>query len=417
MAQISLISPTGRTADSEWPAVRSWYGGLPRLGAGVAWPRGDDGKPLHFLAQLDLSMVAQAARLPGSPQEGHLAFFADTRFDQPDRTKTHADFGEIHWPCAVLYFPQASQDDTPLPADADPVFGTNWQYHYPGGNPQTPPSTFDRIAVAFSALDATSETLRDQVHRHWAAGPTYSPYRPDFDVPADPAEILWRTVEIICREVLAGVASQERLLKTVYAKKENTPAKEKALRDKRPLIETKIGAWLDRVDRSDLNTAIGPQNGAALMDDLDEIKAVLDELKIRSGFVGSHNDRPGKGGHMDVAYYWYHGRATQRAYESMITGSDADFAALPDTVRAGLWRDLARLKYPPKGHDMFCGVDADGNINPVSEALREDATLLLELNSSFLWMWGDMGKLQFWIRKSDLAEGAWETCFLLLRSS
>jgi uncharacterized protein YwqG len=66
---------------------------------------------------------------------------------------------------------------------------------------------------------------------------------------------------------------------------------------------------------------------------------------------------------------------------------------------------------------MFCGVDADGNLNPISDDLRHEATLLLELNSSFLWMWGDAGKLQFWIRNSDLLNRDWDRSFLLLRSS
>jgi hypothetical protein len=56
----------------------TWFGGLPKLAAGpgaAKWPRGKDGKPLHFAAQIDLAEVFSTAGDTGLPQAGSLAFF------------------------------------------------------------------------------------------------------------------------------------------------------------------------------------------------------------------------------------------------------------------------------------------------------------------------------------------------------
>ena len=60
----------------------SWLGGAPRAPKDFRWPLGDDGKPLHFIAQIDLSALAAdpktGAPAPGLPQDGALlVFFGD----------------------------------------------------------------------------------------------------------------------------------------------------------------------------------------------------------------------------------------------------------------------------------------------------------------------------------------------------
>ncbi|WP_420334034.1 DUF1963 domain-containing protein [Roseibium sp.] len=62
--------------------------------SGVSWPCNDQGHPLHFLAQLDLSKVPRASASPYLPQYGHLAFFVDTEFDQPNKALRHEKFDE-----------------------------------------------------------------------------------------------------------------------------------------------------------------------------------------------------------------------------------------------------------------------------------------------------------------------------------
>lgn len=59
----------------------SRIGGLPDLSVDVDWPR-RRGRPLDFLAQIDLAEAAAISRLPGMPLEGRISFFYDEQ-DQP----------------------------------------------------------------------------------------------------------------------------------------------------------------------------------------------------------------------------------------------------------------------------------------------------------------------------------------------
>lgn len=63
---------------------RSRFGGVPFLPAGTSWPRRDSGRPLHFLAQLDLREVPRSAATRALPSEGVLAFFYDGDASPPD---------------------------------------------------------------------------------------------------------------------------------------------------------------------------------------------------------------------------------------------------------------------------------------------------------------------------------------------
>lgn len=417
MAQISLISSPGRTADSVWPSVHSWYGGLPRLSEEISWPTGQNKQPLHFLAQLDLSEISSIASSLGCPAEGHLAFFANTEFDQSQNAARHEVYDEFHWPCAVIYIKKASENHTALLPEASPVYGESWQYYFPGEDPEHPPRTFGRLAVEFTGFNATSQSLTERLKLHWKENPSYSPYPAEFEVSSNPSDVLWRTVKIVCQECLMALDSRETAFSTYLADREDTPRKKEKFLNDAPAVEKILAVWLDQAKRNNLNQPIGIQSGVDWMNDLDGVRATFEEIEVESSFVGKHNRRPGSGGHMDLPNYWYYGRATKQAYKQMITGFDPDFSALPDEIRKTLRRDLSSVRFPPKSQDMFCGVDADSNMNPISDDLRQDATLLLELNSSFLWTWGDEGKLQFWIRNSDLLNRNWHKVFLLLRSS
>jgi len=57
---------------------RSWLGGSPRLPEPFTWPHGD-GKPFHFVAQVDCSELPAGLWLGTGPRRGWLAFFVGVR--------------------------------------------------------------------------------------------------------------------------------------------------------------------------------------------------------------------------------------------------------------------------------------------------------------------------------------------------
>lgn len=96
----------------------SKFGGLPLLSACTDWPRAPDGKPLHFLAQIDCGELPWHGRLPGT---GVLSFFG-----RDDEEQIWAD--DVDDPtknCAVLYDQTASEYGVIRlpPSDLAPIGG------------------------------------------------------------------------------------------------------------------------------------------------------------------------------------------------------------------------------------------------------------------------------------------------------
>jgi len=87
-----LISPLAVPAIQLVPSsseTRSYFGGEPRLPAGIAWPE-REGQPLTFLASIDLPSIASVVELDWLPRTGRLLFFYDIEgqawgFDPKDR--------------------------------------------------------------------------------------------------------------------------------------------------------------------------------------------------------------------------------------------------------------------------------------------------------------------------------------------
>lgn len=97
--------------------ARSWFGGLPRLPEGVAWPRSVSSerptrgeRPLHFLAQICCADLPAALWGGLGPREGWLALFVDPNhgtMDEPDAL-------------CVLHLPELGAE-RPAPDDLGPV--------------------------------------------------------------------------------------------------------------------------------------------------------------------------------------------------------------------------------------------------------------------------------------------------------
>lgn len=94
----------GKPVKRRLPAGTSKFGGEPDLPEGVAWPE-FDGRPLHFLAQLNLADLPPRW-IPSAdlPRKGLMSFWYDT---QGDRLKRPRNFGPARW--RVLYTSGATQ--------------------------------------------------------------------------------------------------------------------------------------------------------------------------------------------------------------------------------------------------------------------------------------------------------------------
>lgn len=69
-----ILAPTAQ-AEASRLAGRTRLGGAPDLAAGRAWPRAEDGTPLLFVAQIDLSAL-EGTRVAGElPSDGIVGFF------------------------------------------------------------------------------------------------------------------------------------------------------------------------------------------------------------------------------------------------------------------------------------------------------------------------------------------------------
>jgi uncharacterized protein YwqG/predicted DNA-binding protein (MmcQ/YjbR family) len=72
----AMLLKTVKAIESKMSVGQSKIGGRPDLPDGIEWPLFRDGKPLAFLAQINLGEVASVSRLPGLPESGLLSVFS-----------------------------------------------------------------------------------------------------------------------------------------------------------------------------------------------------------------------------------------------------------------------------------------------------------------------------------------------------
>jgi uncharacterized protein YwqG len=81
-----------------------------------------------------------------------------------------------------------------------------------------------------------------------------------------------------------------------------------------------------------------------------------------------------------------------------------------------------RLECQLASHGLYCG-DPSGYENPRVKLLEADATdwrLLLQVDTDEQgpgWMWGDCGRVYYWMRAKDIRQQAWDTAWLVLQCS
>ena len=174
-------------------ASRSYLGGVPELPPGVPWPEAG-GKPLSFLAQIELAELQSVVGFDWLPQTGALLFFYDLEsqpwgFDPRDRGK---------W--AVLHLPAAVEAASALPGKT--------KHSSPGrilrragvtfrSMDSYPP--FERETIAALKLsDEEAEALTDLQTRPFQG-------RPQHQVGGFPSPVQGDIMELECQLVSHGI--------------------------------------------------------------------------------------------------------------------------------------------------------------------------------------------------------------------
>jgi hypothetical protein len=144
-----------------WPpaprqtALRSYFGGLPRLAPDQVWPVGEDGHALTFLCQIDLGELPAEVAVVAEGLEGTLLFFSNTNFD---------GVGDP-W-SAVLYRPGRGDDFEERAPPATLMLAGGWQEAqlYPWLEVEEEGARGDlRQAMTFAPFTSYADTQGDGV--------------------------------------------------------------------------------------------------------------------------------------------------------------------------------------------------------------------------------------------------------------
>lgn len=108
VVRTALLLKTHPVEEHEIPLGASKLGGLPDLPLNVPWPRYRTGKPLAFLAQVNLKQAAAAARLRELPSSGMLSLFSGCGWEEDEEGDAGIPIGEfaVGW-TQVLYCPKS----------------------------------------------------------------------------------------------------------------------------------------------------------------------------------------------------------------------------------------------------------------------------------------------------------------------
>lgn len=413
-----LISRRARRPGDDWDKARSWFGGLPKLGA-QPWPRGaKSGRPLPFAAQLDLAELAAAQPGAPLPKTGSLAVFLDEG--------------------AVVYVPATSGErPTAPPPDAIPAFDPHGDLFPAKPSPQARP-TFPRWPVEIVVFDIPPpppssdmdglERLREEMTRvvdrsyrrreyflsarivaeatgerqplfWWHGAQAYADQLKTSLFDADDYARADRPYLIKAREEVARLTPPPprfpifgrrgtepdpalQAAQRTLAREEARAAEHQRQRDAMPEYVAEVEAF-----------ARGRDPWARLTPDQFAAFAALYERR-RTQFD-------------TVARYRTATNLDELATESlraMMTGDARAFAALPESVRDYV-NEHCRL---PTGawHQTFgLGVDIQGSA--VWEHEEDHLLLQLVYDDMIDWRFGDMGAYQFWISPAELAAGNW----------
>lgn len=404
--------------DSGWFEAKSWFGGAPKLGT-TPWPRDGKGKPLYFMAQLDLSEISAAGRgRTALPTEGAFAFFVG---------------GEKLG--AIVHVRQPGALATPLPADlcrAEDIGGDPFvdRAHRFG------PASFPYWPVEFRALSSparvtdTDEEAMDRARRAQAAAIAQLYPNREYNLSATHAAksaelgevpLHWLAARMFAERVprmrdnvAAARTRGAGYIESSTARLEaldaglppppgqgrfGDPAKERANSENWLAIGRKamaeadaqsaaVDAYVAKVAATAMDSdpwrEISPETAERLDELFDEARS--QHLKTYSQYILPRSWR-------DYA---------TDAIKLMAAGPEKAYARLPQA-----WRDLVNTRYrmPVEHAHLMFGIGVDIQGNEMFEHPDMRMVLQLTFDDMMYWSLGDNGAYQFWMPVGALRAG------------
>lgn len=414
-----VIARRERPASGAWGEVKSWFGGAPKLGT-MAWPRDAKGAPLYFVAQLDLSEIAEAgAGRTALPTTGALAFFVGG-----------AKSG------GIVHVKKPGAEATPAPRDlcnaadigGDPLIDPRHRFG-PIGFPFWPVE-FRELPVSRPADDPSSdaywealEVVRDEQAK--AIARLYQPRASNISadgaakaagLAARPlywlaalmfAERLPRMRDEVANARARGqgyIDSSSARLKALDAGHKpppgqgtfGDPAKERANSESWLATGRKTVAGAN-AQAAAVGAYVAEIQGAALSSDPWALVSPQDAGRLDALFDPAR-DKP----FVDFSRYLlprsWRDYATD-ALKLMAAGSDDAWLRLPEALRRAI---NTQYRLPAGGAHLMFAVGADIQGNEMFG--RPDMRMVLQLtyDDMMYWSFGDNGVYQFWMPANAL---------------
>jgi hypothetical protein len=411
-----VLARKPRERGRDWSRDRSWFGGLPKLG-GAPWPRGSNGKPLPFAAQIDLAEVAAACPESPLPHTGSLAFFLNegsvvyVAEDIPEATEPPNDLP-----------PAYDEGGYPLPEQAThtsrPLFPF-WPVEPIGLAVPEDLRAYADEERHEEIWEAQNASLKERVAGRQYAFSVYSARQAGIEG----ADSLWwygaLHVQEQLREAVAGVdravalrqewieqargyqarlAAAEHPNEDAIAKSRTDQERHEAqipdVRRQGAELEGFIARFEDFTAGRSPWTEMTGDEIAVLQEKMAEARKQFPDLctyRVPAGIDDVRN----------------------LCIRRMITGDEEALAALPEPMLAFLNENYRLTTMGP--HQMF-GL-ADVRQTNLYDHLEDLLLLQLGYDDMNEWCFGDMGLWQFWISPADVAAGRWDGAKLTFECS
>ncbi len=422
---------------------RSWLGGLPSLGD-QPWPRSRDGSPMHPVAQIDLTELADIDTPEGFPKTGSLAFFLDLTAWPYSGAVTHVPQTDGHVTQPISALPRLARRSEGLGTETG-------SYALPGYTPQNAPRTFPRWPIRLVPLDVDEETDENSdpaAEEIWKMLPeTRSTYylvasRYKDSCPGIMTPTKWHTAQKFANDVTLSrewipqnirelrklvetpttwqdQALAERI-KALDALKPEEDESPEAFGKRKDALRQRLDAQRDRYEtvraQEVANLEFICTNARAFVAFEEELAAwafaqdqwadmeAHDVSRLKSDLARVQEDYLDK---TPGLHLFMHKRPSLEDYLSqtlldMIRGPRAVYEQLPQQIRDDFDRKALFMRWHDR-HKMFGGY-------PTCHALerREGDYLLLSLGDDYLegWSWGH-GPATFYITPEDLEQQRW----------